>query len=670
MLRWVACLGLLGVLGLAAGCGGGEKVRCEEGGDCSGQQAETPPPPPVPCEAGCSAPTPVCDTSVEGGVCVGCLADRDCPSTSPLCNTAARQCFVCNGNAGCGGPRPFCDTSVASGVCLECRAGQAAVDCRDPARPFCTGGACVATPPTVTSAQIKAARDAPVDTSINMMIQGATVTYMRSKLGDAVADPAGFFLQAEATGPAIFVAVDPATLNSELKVGDVVDIAVTSTALVSGQKRATSVTGLLIVGSGARVDDLAYDVSTETAIGTQLDAWDGRLVSIQGTVLSVPLASGAAHRQLRLATSGLVDGTVRLRTGAETATALQQNLGLAPGCNVTLAANPVWPIDAEAHVFFVDPAEVTAVSCPAPGVESAAAISPTKVLVTFTRALNAASVDPDGAQFTFSEGLSIKGAIASGRRVTLTTGTQAPGITYTVTAAATLTDLVGTAMPAPAGVPFTGFIAPAQLIFSEIQPHLPSNNDLIELRALTAGSGEGIRLMYEGTSRTDPLVTLPRGLQLAAGDLVVIHLNIPGPSETVSEEELPDDIYAANSDRAWDIYTANRTGIDHRSNRVLRLETAAGETLDGVPFVGTTDLGVPAPATMGFLSALTRLQQEGMWAPEDCGGEACTSATLGDAPTIAVPWSTLVDGQSLQRALQARPDMSINWAPGAASIGR
>ncbi|MGA9519863.1 MAG: Ig-like domain-containing protein [Myxococcaceae bacterium] len=603
-------------------------------------------------------------------MCVGCLADGDCPSTSPLCATDARQCIVCNENAGCGGAQPFCVTSVAGGACHQCRAGQEAVDCRDPARPFCTGGACVATPPAVTSAQIQAVRNAPVNTSIDLAIRGATVTYLRPSLGDAVADPAGFFVQAEAKGPAVFVAVDPATLGTEIRIGNVMDLNVTSTAVVAGQKRATSVTEVRVIGSGANVADLAHDISLETAIGSQLDLWDGRLVSVQGMVLSVPLASGAAHRQLRLATDGLSDGTLRLRTGMDTAAALQQTLGLAPGCNVTLAANPLWRIDADLHVLFLDALEVTSVTCPAPGVESAVAISPTEVLVTFTRPLDVTSVDADGDQFTLSEGLAVEGAQASGRQVVLTTAAQMPGMTYTMTVAASLMDLVGTAMPAPVGVPFSGFIAPAQLVFSEVQPHLPSNNDLIELRALTAGSAEGIRLMYEGTSRTAPLVTLPRGLVLAAGDVLVIHLNIPGLSETTDKAQVSSDTVLANSDAAWDIYTSDRTGVDHRSNRVLRLETAAGETLDGVPFMGTTALGVPAPVPMGFLNALKRLQEEGLWAPEDCAGAVCTSATLMDEPGIAVPWSALADGQSLQRAVQSRPDMSINWAPGPASIGQ
>ncbi len=669
MSRCLGLLGLLGALFLAAGCDV-ENVVCETGSDCEcvGDECGQPEPEPVaqgPCAGGCSAPTSVCDTSVEGGVCVGCLADRDCPMSHPVCDTDAKACIVCNETAGCTAVQPFCDTAVALGACHECRPGQDAVDCKDPARPFCAGGSCIATPPSVTSAQIQAVRDAPVDTSILLPVSGATVTYVRKTLGDAQADPAGFFLQAEAGGPAIFVAVDPASLSPALKAGDVVELTVTSTALVTGQKRATSVTGLLMIGSGANVMALAQDISTEASIGAQLGAFDGRLVSIQGTVISIPLASGAAHRQLRLATSALTDGTLRLRTGMDTAAALQATVGLAPGCTVALGANPVWPINGEAHVLFLDALEVNEVACPAPGVESAVAISPTEVLVTFTRPLDVASVAENGSQFTLSEGLDVEEAEATGKQVLLTTTPQIGGTEYTVMVAGTLTDLVGTAMAAPAGVPFTGFIVPAQLMFSEVQPHLPANNDLIELRALTAGSAEGIRLMYEGTSRVAPLVTLPRGLLLAAGDLVVIHLNIPGPSEVTDKEALPEDTYEANSDDAWDIYTANKTGIDHRANRVLRLETAAGETLDGVPFAGTTALGAPAAASGGFLNALTRLQQEGLWAG-DCSGEVCTSA---EAPEHSVPWSSLGEEQSLQRILHSHPDISVNWTPGSASIG-
>ena len=48
-------------------------------------------------------------------------------------------------------------------------------------------------------------------------------------------------------GPAIFITVDPASFTPPLRKGDVIDVTVTSTSLVSGQKRATSVADLLVI---------------------------------------------------------------------------------------------------------------------------------------------------------------------------------------------------------------------------------------------------------------------------------------------------------------------------------------------------------------------------------------------------------------------------------------
>jgi hypothetical protein len=83
-----------------------------------------------------------------------------------------------------------------------------------------------------TSAQIEAVRDAaggPTD----LPIDDAIVTYVKADIGD---DHPGFFLQAEPTGPAIFVRVDPATLTPPAEPGQVVDLRVTDTTTLQGRR--------------------------------------------------------------------------------------------------------------------------------------------------------------------------------------------------------------------------------------------------------------------------------------------------------------------------------------------------------------------------------------------------------------------------------------------------
>ena len=86
------------------------------------------------------------------------------------------------------------------------------------------GGPVVNTGPAKTSAQIQAARDA-ADGPVSLPVGSAIVTYVTSSY--SAIDPAGFFIQAEKTGPALFVAVDPATLTPAPAAGDVVDLTIT-----------------------------------------------------------------------------------------------------------------------------------------------------------------------------------------------------------------------------------------------------------------------------------------------------------------------------------------------------------------------------------------------------------------------------------------------------------
>ena len=61
--------------------------------------------------------------------------------------------------------------------------------------------------------------------TVSLPIDHALVTYVRPAV---LPDPAGFFLQAEQTGPAVFVAIDPTTLSTVPAPGDDVSMTVTS----------------------------------------------------------------------------------------------------------------------------------------------------------------------------------------------------------------------------------------------------------------------------------------------------------------------------------------------------------------------------------------------------------------------------------------------------------
>src|SRR5262245_30467122 len=80
-------------------------------------------------------------------------------------------------------------------------------------------------PDASATAQLQAARDAADGSGLALPVDGAVVTYVQPAVGG---EPAGFTLQAAALGPALFVAVDPATLAPPPTVGDTIGCTITA----------------------------------------------------------------------------------------------------------------------------------------------------------------------------------------------------------------------------------------------------------------------------------------------------------------------------------------------------------------------------------------------------------------------------------------------------------
>jgi hypothetical protein len=60
---------------------------------------------------------------------------------------------------------------------------------------------------------IAEARATTDDAGLDLPIRNVTVTYLKPQIGSMTNDPAGFTIQAEQTGPALFISVDPATTD-------------------------------------------------------------------------------------------------------------------------------------------------------------------------------------------------------------------------------------------------------------------------------------------------------------------------------------------------------------------------------------------------------------------------------------------------------------------------
>ena len=514
------------------------------------------------------------------------------------------------------------------------------------------------------SAQIAAVRTSTND-PVNLPIELALVTYVKPLVGS---DPAGFFLQAEKDGPAVFVAVDPASLSPVPAVGDRVSLTVLQKVSVNSMVHVTAISGFSVNAQGKPVAPLR-SVVDNVDLPALVGEYESKLISLSGTLATGFSSSGTGHVAANLS-NGVVtnNANLKLRVPAP----LQDQLDLAQGCIVTVNGI-VWRFTSQAQASGWVPADITLQSCLAPKVVSAVATSSTAVTVTFDRRIDPASVQGNGSQFTFATGLSATAATVQGRKVLLTTNTQTGGQSYEVTVSTSVRDTLGKALDATATkATFSGYRKIAVLRINEANANINNSRDLLELYVVEGGTTLGMTLV----ENTATLATLP-DVQVATGDIIVVHFNpiasngdAPG-SETTSKSQHPQATYAANYDTAWDFH-AGITGLGY-SHRVLRVKDALGTTQDAVAFAVPTST-TPPNAFPGFLQTL---QAEGLWLPADCGGAPCTYDSTPTAVEVSASWGgtgTGRTGLSAQRAGTADNNTASDWvflpAPNLNTWGR
>jgi hypothetical protein len=301
------------------------------------------------------------------------------------------------------------------------------------------------------SQQIAAVRAAVDGAGLSLRIEGALVTYIKPALGQ---DSAGVFIQADVTGPAVFIAVAAADLNPALAVGDTVNLTVTEKATSAGQPRVVAVEDFTIEASDGDVAALIQDVSAEATLVSALNDFDAELIKIDGTISTAFGGAGNPAVAADISTAGIPapDGSVRFRLDES----LRDTLDLANGCAVSVGPTPLWRFNEVAQPSIWAGGEVVIASCPAPRVVSATAPNETTVVVAFDRRIDPDTAPP--ASFTFNNGLTATAAVVNAREVRLTTTAQTPQQAYTLTVAATVTDLLEEGVdPAADEAAFTGF---------------------------------------------------------------------------------------------------------------------------------------------------------------------------------------------------------------------
>ncbi|HVU00798.1 MAG TPA: Ig-like domain-containing protein [Polyangiaceae bacterium] len=508
-----------------------------------------------------------------------------------------------------------------------------------------------------TSQQIQDVLDASAGSGLTLPIDGAYVTYTRPAAGS---EPSGFFLQAEASGPAIFVALPLSSTNPPLAVGDRVNLLVTATSTLAGLPEVTAATGLTVVASNHAIEPLVANVTTATDLVSSLASYQSRVISFTGTI-GGPFTSAGGGTQVaaNLVTTGVTGSNLRIRMPETVRAAFD----LEAGCTVTVDYGVMWRFNAVAEPSAFSASDFTNVACPVPTVVGATAPDGTHVVVTFDRTLDAATVQ--SGDFTFDNGLQATAVSVSGKTVTVTTTAQSAA-TYTVSVK-NVNDVLGAAIGMPSSAMFGGSPSKAQLLIDELNPNIAGAHDLVELLVTSGGSVSGYTLIEDGATLTT-LATLP-DVTVATGDLVVVHLNPASAtgaapaSETTAKNQYANATYSANYDGAWD-FQGDTFGLAN-SDRILRLEAPGNVVIDAVPVVLSTSASPPS----AFPADLQTLQAAGGWLPADCGGSLCTYTSTPTAVAISVDYvgaGTTATGNSIARKSGMNTKTKADWNAAAA----
>ncbi|WP_164010677.1 chitobiase/beta-hexosaminidase C-terminal domain-containing protein [Pyxidicoccus trucidator] len=525
------------------------------------------------------------------------------------------------------------------------------------------------------SAQIAAVRTA-ADGLVSLPIDGAYITFVKPGVGSLANDPAGFFLQAERGGPALFVEVDPAGLSPEPQAGMRVSIVVNSKRVTNGMVRAT-LSSFGVQSTGQVLTGFVQDVS-QVDLPASLPDYESELITLTGTLNGPFSLAGAGHEQAPLVTARVPAGSpsafnFRLRV-VET---VREQLDLVQGCTVRIVS-PLWFFSTGTGTPLTQPSvwapeQLVSSTCPGPRVTGGLAAGPETVIVRFDRRIDPASVLADGSQFSIA-GLTVTGASASGNReVRLDTSLQTPRQLYTVAVASTVRDAQGKGVePTGRTGSFRGWKTPAVLRITELAPGVSNQRDLVELVVLQGGSTEGITLADAASST--PLATLP-DVEVLAGELIVIHLNpdrvtagvdAPG-SELTSKTAWPQAQYSSNFDTAWD-FQGGTFGISG-GQRVHRIRDPLGNTQDALAAVIPGFIPIAA-----YPDQLQALQAEGQWSPADCNGVPCTYESFPSAFDVSFDWSFAFPVSGTKTTTVGRvsswdTDTASDWALGPATLG-
>jgi hypothetical protein len=523
-----------------------------------------------------------------------------------------------------------------------------------------------APPPMIVDGTIADVR-ASADGAIGFKLSGVTVTYIKPQVGDPTSDPAGFTIQTDLAGPAIFVAVDPTTLSTVPVAGDVVDLTVTQKTTVGGQPRVTAVTVITRTSQGADLSAITQNVSASTDLVTALGTYDSELVTVTGTLTGALGSSGSGFSKFEINTAGIT-GVTALQLRAPTT--LMNAIDMTTGCAIVATQVPfsefVSGMTMNAEIGTYRTTDFTLTGCAAPQVSKAVATAIRTIRVTFTRNIDPNSVQADGTQFTIASLTVAPNPVVVGRTVTLTvTADQVPLTAYTVVvdnSVHPVTDLQGSTVATTLQAGFLGYTTPATAVINEVNPAIAANCDMIELRVKTDGSLGNFRLTERDGSGVN--FVFPASFQVHKNDFVIVHFagTLPACNSGTAVNELTDPAgqphatFAKNFDTAFDLYSTNGTGLTATTN-VWTLYDANDTIVDAV-------FGADATTTTTATVTLTQAAVVGtavQWEPH---ATSYTDATFRAAAVTDISLGGNTGTQttnSIQRIVDADTNSSADW---------
>ena len=229
-------------------------------------------------------------------------------------------------------------------------------------------------PPDSSAASIDAALDGPSPASlqleavilspvgaVDLTVENVLVTFVKPS---DTGDEAGFAVQAEKDGPALYVVATAATPAVTPTVGDRISFHVTAKEESFGAARATTIDNFSTSATDIDIEPLRKDVSVSTVLASEIQLYESELIHIEGTIAGSWEAAATGHQRAPLTTAGITTTAVAGAGGLwlRLPVPLFDLAGANEGCTVTLDGI-LWRFGADPQPSSYIPSEVV-VSCP------------------------------------------------------------------------------------------------------------------------------------------------------------------------------------------------------------------------------------------------------------------------------------------------------------------